>query len=297
MRRLITLIALALFASVGAQAQSTPVPGTPTVATSIVIGEAHVVTSRVLGDRTINVYLPADYATSGQRYPVLYLIDGGLAQDFLHVAGTSHLGALWDRSRAVIVVGVETRDRRAELTGPTRDPDLLKRYPTAGGSGAFRTFLRTEVKPLIAARYRVSQDDAVMGESLAGLFVVETLLREPTLFKAYAAISPSLWWDKQRLASEVAPDAREGLRLYLAIANEGGEQEATTRRIAGLLATVPTGCFVARPDLTHATIYHSLAPDALQFLFPPAAPPAAETGFVHRCASRVSARPTGEETR
>ena len=40
-----------------------------------------------------------------------------------------------------------------------------------------------------------------MGESLAGLFVMETFLLEQDLFDTYIAIDPSLWWNNQKLAS------------------------------------------------------------------------------------------------
>lgn len=95
------LLTLAMAAPAAAQ----PVP--------ITIGETHVLASKPLAqERVVNVFLPADYATSGKSYPVLYLVDGGLDQDFLHIAGTSALGALWARSREVIVVGIATKDRR-----------------------------------------------------------------------------------------------------------------------------------------------------------------------------------------
>lgn len=242
------------------------------VRTPIVVGEARVVQSKALNEtRTVNVYLPSGYKTSAKRYPVLYLIDGGVEQDFLHIAGTSQLGSIWGRSEEIIVVGIETKDRRKELAGPTRDPELLKKYPTAGGSAAFRAFIRNEVKPLISGNYRVSGKDAVIGESLAGLFIVETYLHEPKLFGGYAAISPSLWWDKERLSleanSHVAP-AQSQRRLYLTIANEGGEQQAATDRLLSALPSASSVCYAPRPDLTHATINHAVSPTALQFLFP-----------------------------
>jgi uncharacterized protein len=46
--------------------------------------------------------------------------------------------------------------------------------------------------PAIDARYRSTRERAIVGESLAGLFVVETLLRESTLFDHYVAFDPSL---------------------------------------------------------------------------------------------------------
>lgn len=162
------------------------------------IGVSHTVQSIALQEkRTVNVVLPASYSKApSRRYPVLYLLDGGLDQDLLHVAGVVQLGAMWGRSAEAIVVGVETKDRRKELVGQTTDPDLLKRYPTAGSSAKFRQFIRLEVKPLVERTYRTNGRDVVMGESLAGLFVTETYFSEPTLFDGYAAVDPSLWWDK-----------------------------------------------------------------------------------------------------
>lgn len=279
------LLTLAMAAPAAAQ----PVP--------ITIGETHVLASKPLAqERVVNVFLPADYATSGKSYPVLYLVDGGLDQDFLHIAGTSALGALWARSREVIVVGIATKDRRRELTGPTQDAALLKEFPTAGGSAAFRAFIRDEVMPMVAKTYRTTGETGVIGESLAGLFIVETYLTEPDLFDNYAAISPSLWWDDERLAKASGtllsrPSAKPH-RLYLTIANEGREMQTGVDRVtAALGSSKRTGqnwCYAPRPDLTHATIYHTVSPEALQFLFPTAVEQDPKSGFDITCQSLKS---------
>ncbi|WP_430385509.1 alpha/beta hydrolase [Blastomonas fulva] len=281
------LLAIALTCAAPAAAQ--PVP--------ITIGETHTLASKPLAqERAVNVYLPADYATSGKTYPVLYLIDGGLDQDFLHIAGTSALGALWARSQDVIVVGIATKDRRRELTGPTQDAALLKEFPTAGGSAAFRAFIRDEVMPMVAKSYRISCETGVIGESLAGLFIVETYLNEPDLFDHYAAISPSLWWDDERLAKSARTLLKTPMlkphRLYLSIANEGREMQTGLDRLtAALGASSRSGqswCYAPRPDLTHATIYHSVSPEALQYLFPTAVEQDPKSGFDLSCQSPKS---------
>ena len=281
-RPLATLICLALAGAAPVAAQ--PVP--------ITIGETHILASKPLAqDRVVNVYLPADYATSGKTYPVLYLIDGGLDQDFLHIAGTSALGALWARSQDVIVVGVATKDRRRELTGPTSDPALLKEFPTAGGSAAFRAFIRDEVMPMVAKTYRTSGEIGVIGESLAGLFIVETYLTEPDLFDHYAAISPSLWWDDERLAKSAVTLLKTPMlkphRLYLTIANEGREMQTGLDRLVSALAANPregrAWCYAPHHDLTHATIYHSTSPEVFQFLFPGSNAPSPDSGFIVPC--------------
>src|SRR5687768_12773335 len=54
---------------------------------TLAIGETFTIQSKALGEtRRINVYLPPTYAdSSSKRFPVLYMPDGGLAEDFLHV--------------------------------------------------------------------------------------------------------------------------------------------------------------------------------------------------------------------
>jgi predicted alpha/beta superfamily hydrolase len=58
-------------------------------ASPLVVGETFTIDSRILGEtRRINVYMPPGYTESREaRIPVLYMPDGGLAEDFLHVAG------------------------------------------------------------------------------------------------------------------------------------------------------------------------------------------------------------------
>lgn len=253
------------------------------------IGVTHVLASTALGEqRTVNVVLPVGYRSHPERrYPVVYVIDGGVEQDLIHLAGIVRLGALWGRSGEAIVVGIETRDRRRELTGPTADAELLKRYPTAGASAAFRQFIRAEVKPLIKATYRASERDVVIGESLAGLFVVETYLVEPTLFDGFGAVDPSLWWDGEKLSKAAAAKLGTGQRnrsLLIAIAKEQSDEPGAYRRLVAALreAALPA-CLVLRPDQTHATIYQQIGPAVLQYLLPAAEPAPVEYGFTPAC--------------
>ncbi|NJC04521.1 hypothetical protein GGQ97_000314 [Sphingomonas kaistensis] len=260
-------------------------------ATPITIGTSHGLDSRALGEaRTINVVLPPGYAkATAKRYPVIYLLDGGVEKDLLHVAGVVQLGSIWGRMDEAILVGVETRDRRRELVGKTSDPELLRKYPTAGASAAFRAFLRDEVKPLVEREYRTSGKTVVIGESLAGLFIVETWMTEPALFDGYAAIDPSLWWDKEALSKRTATigAAQRGKRLYVALAREQLETPAAANRVAAAARSAGSDlCLAARPDQTHATIYQQVEAQALQFLLPPAQPAPPEYGFETGCSPR-----------
>jgi len=242
----------------------------------IVIGESFRLPSAALGEsRTYNVWLPPSYAAGERRYPVLWLIDGGVEQDFHHITGLAQLAASLAMFRDLVVVGVETRDRRAELTYPSGDPAEARDFPTHGHSAAFRAFLTEELMPAVRARYRTSGEDALIGESLAGLFVLETFLKAPASADTFIAISPSLWWDGARLGRECAADlargSYDGRALYLALAAEGGTmREGVLAVVDALRAAPPPGLrwtFSDRPDLEHATIYHREALEALVWAF------------------------------
>jgi uncharacterized protein len=242
----------------------------------IIIGETRHLPSQALGEtRDYNVWLPPSYAEGDARYPVLYVIDGGLQQDFHHISGLAQLSTITGMFREIIVVGVETKDRRAELTSPSTDPQDIADFPTHGHAETFRAFLRDEVMPDVNARYRTSGEDAVIGESLAGLFILETFLKEPATADSYIAISPSLWWSGGSLGKNAATDLSffppAERKLYLAIANEDGVmRESTLATVKALKETKTPGLawmFSDRPDLEHSTIYHREALDALNWVF------------------------------
>jgi predicted alpha/beta superfamily hydrolase len=267
-------------------AQAPPPAATPATGEPIVIGRSYLVPSAVLhGNRRINVYLPPHYGAPGRRFPMLFLLDGGAQEDFHHITGLVAISSAYGTTQEMIVVGIEGVDRRHDLTSPSSDPADLKAAPTSGGAAAYRRFLVEELKPWVAARYGPSGRTALIGESLAGLFVVETSLREPGAFDDYIAISPSLWWDRQALSREAAADlARqrfEGRRLWLAIANETAlypeMKQGMNRLVAALTATPKPGLkwsYTPFPGETHATVYHPAALAAVRALYalPPPKP-------------------------
>ncbi|AMR26392.1 hypothetical protein A0257_04260 [Hymenobacter psoromatis] len=53
--------------------------------------------------------------------------------------------------------------------------------------------------PAIRQRYRTTPETAIVSESLAGLFVVETFLLEHDLFPTCLAFGPSLGWNTNYL--------------------------------------------------------------------------------------------------
>ena len=253
--------------------------GQASAAAALNIGETFTIQSKVLGEtRRINVYLPPAYhETTLPRLPVLYMPDGGEAEDFIHVAGLVQVSTGNGTMRPFVLVGIENTQRRRDLTGPTENPEDRKIAPRVGGSAAFRSFIRSELMPIIKSRYRTTNETAIMGESLAGLFVVETFFLEPELFDTYIAFDPSLWWNRNELVTRAAERLRSAPKqphaLYLASSSEK-ELANLTQQLADLLAkNAPATLkwqYERMPDETHATIYHPAALLALRRLFKPA---------------------------
>lgn len=231
----------------------------------------------------VNVYLPRSYAkNSDQNYPVVYLLDGGKAQDFKHIAGIADLASLNSYLFAeTILVGIQTKNRLYELTSINTDPRYEREEGVLGGSTDFRKFIKSIVFPFVEKDFRVSDKRVLMGESLAGLFVVETLLNSPDLFSDYVSVSPSLWFDDRSLAksagkllSQHKDDAR---RFYVAMADEGGTMQ---KGLGEVLKAVKNSDlknlklrYEDRSDTeSHWSIFHSEALIALRWLLPVPAP-------------------------
>lgn len=226
--------------------------------------------------RRINVYTPPGYDAAGStRYAVLYMPDGGEQEDFPHVTSDVDAAIKAGEMRPVIVVGIENTERRRDMTGPTEVADDRKIAPHVGGSAGFRTFIRDELMPQVRRRYRVTDETAIIGESLAGLFVVETFFLQPKMFDTYIALSPSVWWNGGEMARKAGerlkamPDVHNG--LYLSSAADD-----IIEPIASLAETLrksaPAGLkwqYETRPDLRHENIYRKSSPQVLRKWFAP----------------------------
>lgn len=150
-------------------------------------------------NRKINILLPEDYSTSNQSYPVLYMLDGGINEDFPHLSNTIANLIASKQISPIILVGIENTQRRRDLTGITTVEKDKKIAPIVGGANNFRTFLSNELIPEINKNFRTNDKKGIIGESLAGLFVIETLFLQSELFDYYIAFDPSLWWNNHYL--------------------------------------------------------------------------------------------------
>ena len=233
--------------------------------------------SAALGEtRRINLYAPPGFdAKARRKYPVLYMPDGGVHEDFPHLSNAVDEAIAAGAIEPVWVVGIENTQRRRDMTGPTRIAEDRKIAPVVGGSAAFRAFIRDELMPRVEPELRGNGHRGVIGESLAGLFVVETFLLEPDLFDTYVAISPSLWWDDRGLLRSAAarlqamPRRKAALLLYSA--NEDNIAPETRQLADALKAHAPRGLrwdYRPRPDLEHGNIYRGVEAETLRWALP-----------------------------
>lgn len=283
--QVLALPATALMSAQGApQAASAANAARAVGGSPIVIGQSHVLQSRVLGDnRRLNVWLPTSYDEGSKKYPVLVLLDGGLNEDFLHIAGLAQITSAYGQGRELIVVGVEGIDRRHDLSPPTDDPADLRHTKKPGGAERYRRFLAEEVKPWISARYRTDGRSAIIGESMAGLFVLDTLAATPNAFNDYIAVSPIIWWNKQSLSRRMAatpPATGPDRRLFIAFEGslEPGPAGLTPaqqaeERLEAALRGRPNVTAIRFSEERHDAIYHPAALAAFRSLYaksPPA---------------------------
>lgn len=278
MRKISRFYALIFIPALAAFAHAQARPSSDEKATPLAVGETFTINSKILSEtRRINVYVPPGYKESAEtRLPVLYMPDGGVAEDFLHVAGLVQVSVGNGTMRPFLLVGIENTERRRDMTGPTENENDKKIAPRVGGSGAFRKFIRDELMPQVKRRYRTTNETAIVGESLAGLFVVETFLLEPDLFDTYIAFDPSLWWNNQKLLGDSGGllRARPKAEKTLYLASSADDTEATQRFADILGKDAPAGLrwhYEKMPDEKHSTIYHPAALKAFRAVFKPAA--------------------------
>lgn len=243
----------------------------------LVIGETRAITSIVLHEsRTVNVYLPASFDKQ-KAYPVIYVLDGAIDEDFLHLVGLVQFFNMQFHMPECIVVGIANVDRKRDFTFHTDLKDLQTAYPTTGHSETFIRFIETELQPYIQSVYKTTDTKYIIGQSLGGLLATEILLKKPHLFSHYLIVSPSLWWDNESLLKQAKALLALQPQLNAYVYISCGEQEdkimqKEAKEIAELLQkSAKPGLkttFLPLKNENHATILHQSINEAFKKIFP-----------------------------
>lgn len=187
------------------------------------IGIVDSIQSEILNEqRNIWVYVPNRPPNSGERFPVVYLLDGD--GHFPSVVGMIRQLSTTNGNTVVpemIVVGIPNTDRMRDLT-PSKDTSIGPEN-TSGGGEAFLNFMSEELIPYIDTNYPTAPYRLFIGHSLGGLTVLNALLKHPEMFNAYIAIDPSLWWNNSDLLNQAKlllnQNNYENETLYVGVAN------------------------------------------------------------------------------
>ena len=136
-------------------------------------------------------------------WPILYLLDGNAAFDFLTpdllalAPGLMLAGIGYDTDRQFA-----REQRTLDFTAPEGSGDGIRPDPVHPGrmAGGAALFLDRLTGPLRQAAEAVAPVDparrSLWGHSFGGLFTLYALLTRPAAFARYASISPSIWWDE-----------------------------------------------------------------------------------------------------
>ena len=172
--------------------------------------------------KNISIRLPQDYyekQTSHVSYPVLYFLDAGRADEYIHaeISTLSASGIIPD----FIVVGIKRdgKNRYRDFTPVTNEENK------GGGADDFVHFIEHELIPYIDNNYRTADFRILQGHSLGGLFSLHAFQAKPKLFQAHFAFSPSLYWADssvtQSVKKYVASANIKQSYLYANMGNEG----------------------------------------------------------------------------
>jgi len=223
-------------------------------------------------EREILISLPDDYKETDDQYPVLYVLDA--SKNYRVTLETVRYLDSYSFIPKLIVIGIGNTDRERDMTHSMSAmfPDAV----TSGGGKTFQLFLKNELIPYIDKQYRTYPYRVIIGHSLAGLFVFNTFLNDPSLFHGTIAVSPSLWWNNEEDIARVDGFIKKctSLNNYLFISfgdGEGGFVQPALQKLRSSFEAAAIDNFQFRfmhfPGENHITTYVSDVNYALNDLF------------------------------
>ena len=201
------------------------VKGRPGPPQPIVLGHIDTIYSNILKEkRPVWVYTPSFDTSyfSRPQYPVLYVLDGdGYFMTLVTIIRQLSVVNMNTILPEMIIVGIpNTPGNRIRDLTPTHNSSMDK---SSGGGESFTSFLAKELIPYIDKNYATAPYRTLMGHSLGGLMVMNTLLKHTDMFNAYVASDPSMFYDDKNLLKQTEAILKQqnfkGRSLFLGIGN------------------------------------------------------------------------------
>lgn len=163
------------------------------------------------------VLLPADYATSQRRYPVLYLLHG-LGGDYKDWTTRTNLA---EYSRTLPLIIVMPDGENSWYTNAANAPDER-----------FEDYILTDLQADVVARYRTINSRhgrTIAGLSMGGYGALKMALRRPGAFAVAASFSGAFSATRPELAKMIPSEEARLRRIY-------GDDDSPVRRQNDLYA-------------------------------------------------------------
>jgi len=240
------------------------------VENKLVVGTIDSIHSGILNEkRKLWVHVPnggTNNDFSKQKYPVVYLFDGN--DHFNSVMSMVEYLSKHAICPQMIIVGISNTNRFRDLT-PTKPSNTQMPFPFfVGGGKKFTSFLEKELIPYIDSTYPTEAYRMLIGHSLGGLMVINTLLHHGHLFNSYVSIDPSLWWDDNLMIKQADSLFQQkkinGKSLYLAMANNGIAEGSD---LAVVMKDTSAEFGNAQPILLFSDLLRNKKPKGLQWKF------------------------------
>ena len=167
--------------------------------------------------RDVIVWLPPSYASSTQRYPVLYMHDGQNIFD----PRTSFMGADWQVDEVADSLMRAGKMEEIIIVGVNNSSDRREDYSYTEKGRAYMKFLAATLKPFIDANYRTKPErehTATMGSSMGGLISFLLVWHYPQVFSQAGCLSPAFIapFDNEAVhAVERYTGADKNIRIYM----------------------------------------------------------------------------------
>ena len=228
--------------------------------------------------RRLWIYLPPNYESSQNNYPVMYLQDGQNIFD----ASTSFSGE-WEVDESlnilfengddgIIIVGIDNGGaHRNDEYSPWPNPEY------GGGEGvAYVNFIVHTLKPFIDNNFRTKPDrlnTGIMGSSLGGLISFYAAIEYQEIFGKAGIFSPSFWLSHQVYNLVENTGKEQDMKIYLL----AGEKESGSlvQEMVNMQSTLLNAGFQSNEVLLHIDqegqhsewFWRQEFPDAYTWLF------------------------------
>ena len=185
-------------------------------------------------DYQVFVSLPAAYAEHpDRRYPVLYVTDADYAFPVVRSIAR-RLNVEGPAVEEFILVGLSyalgedgMTSRRRDYTPTTPRHGKPEAGDLHGEGAAYATYLRDEVIPLVASRYRSEERRRMLlGHSYGALLGAQIMFSQPELFSGYILGSPSFWYDRNVMTGFERDYAKANDNLSASVYMYIGEYES-----------------------------------------------------------------------